>query len=242
MKKIIGILPTYRFEETDSPYDDVYKFVPLYSIKIHEAGGLPIGILLNDKKLDMDVLDMCDGFIIPGGNKVYDFLFEVINYCIKKNKPILGICLGAEAIAIFSEIYEKTKNQENFLKVYSEIEQETEGAVLNKLDDSSMALHSRHYSRFEPDSAKHIIKPKEGSHIFNIYGDSKNVASMHSFDFRKIGEDFEVTATASDGVSECIEYKDKNYFIVGVHFHPEVEEDNKIFEFFMNEVNKRSNN
>ena len=27
MKKIIGILPTYRFENTDSPYDDVYKFV-----------------------------------------------------------------------------------------------------------------------------------------------------------------------------------------------------------------------
>ena len=62
MKKVIGILPTYRFEDTDSPYDDAYKFVPLYSIKVHEAGGLPVGILLNDKKLDMDVLDMCDGF------------------------------------------------------------------------------------------------------------------------------------------------------------------------------------
>jgi multisubunit Na+/H+ antiporter MnhF subunit len=53
MRGIIGILPTYRFENTDSPYDDAYKFVPLYSIKVHKAGGIPIGILLNDKELDI---------------------------------------------------------------------------------------------------------------------------------------------------------------------------------------------
>ncbi len=239
MKKIIGILPTYRFEETDSPYDDAYKFVPLYSMKIHEAGGTPIGILLNDKELDMDVLDICDGFIIPGGNRVYDFLFDVINYCIEKNKPILGICLGAEAIALFSEIYEKTKNPSEFLKVYSEIEKETDGAVLKKLDESSMAIHSRHFSRLDPSSSKHLITIMKESHLFNAYGDSKNVSSMHSFDFRKVGSDFEVTATTSDGVCECIEYKDKNYFIVGVHFHPETEEDNQIFDYFMKEIEKR---
>ena len=239
MKKIIGILPTYRFEDNDSPYNDAYKFVPLYSMKVHQAGGTPIGILLNDKELDMSVLELCDGFIIPGGNKVYEFLFDVINYCIVNNKPLLGICMGAEAIAIFSEIYETTKNSEDFLKVYSEIEQKTDGAVLKRLDDSSMAHHSNHYSRFEPDKAKHLIKIKSESHLFNIYGGSKNVASMHSYDFRKIGNDFEVTATTSDGVCECIEYKDKNYFIVGVHFHPEVEEDNDIFDYFMNEVKKR---
>ncbi len=237
--KTIGILPTYRFEDTDSPYDDAYKFVPLYSIKVHEAGGMPIGILLNDKKLDMSVLDICDGFIIPGGNKVYDFLFDVINYCIEKNKPILGICLGAEAISLFSEVYEKTRRTEEFLRAYSEIEKENNGELLKLLDDESMAVHSRHYSKYEPDKAKHLITIKSGSHLYNAYGESKNVASMHSFDFRKIGEDFEITAKAEDNVSECIEYKDKNYFIVGVHFHPEVEEDNDLFNYFMNEVNKR---
>ncbi len=239
MKKIIGILPTYRFENTDSPYDDVYKFVPLYSIKVHEAGGMPIGILLNDKKLDMSVLDICDGFIIPGGNKVYDFLFDVINYCIENNKPILGICLGAEAMAMFSEIYEKTKNPEEFLKVYSEIEDENGGEPLNKLLEESLSIHSKHYSRYEPDNAKHLITIKNGSHLHNIYGDSRNVASMHSSDFKNIGDAFEITAKAVDNVSECIEYKDKNYFIVGVHFHPEVEDDNIIFDYFMNEVKKR---
>ena len=238
MKNIIGILPTYRFEDTDSPYDDAYKFVPLYSIKVHKAGGTPIGILLNDKELDTSVLDICDGFIIPGGNEVYGFLFDVINYCIENNKPLLGICLGAQSLAIFSEIYDRTKDSKEFLKEYSKIELETGGDVLNKLNDGSMALHSKHYSRFEPDKAKHLIKIKSESHLFNIYGGSKNVASMHSYDFRKVGTDFEVTATASDGVCECIEYKDKKYFIVGVHFHPEVEEDNDIFDYFMNEVKK----
>jgi len=239
MRGIIGILPTYRFENTDSPYDDAYKFVPLYSIKVHKAGGIPIGILLNDKELDMSVLDMCDGFIIPGGNKVYEFLFDVINYCIKNNKPLLGICAGAEAIAIFSEIYEETKDSKDFLKVYSKIEEETGGAVLKKLDDNSMAIHSNHYSKFDPEQAKHFIRIESESHLFNIYGNSKNVASMHSYDFRKVGNDFKVTARTSDGVCECIEYKNKDYFIVGVHFHPEVEEDDEIFNYFMNEVMER---
>ena len=239
MKRIIGILPTYRYEETDSPYDDAYKFVPLYSMKVHEAGGLPIGILLNDKELDMEVLNMCDGFIIPGGNKVYEFLFDVIYYCIKNNKPILGICLGAEAIALFSEIYEKTKNPEEFLSTYSKMFQESDGKVLKPLNEKSMQIHSNHYSRFEPDTAKHLIKIKENSHLFNAFGNSKNVASMHSFDFKYVGNDFEITATAEDNVSECIEYKDKNYYIVGVHFHPEVEEDSDLFNSFMQEVEKR---
>ena len=239
MKKIIGILPTYRFENTDSPYDDAYKFVPLYSIKVHEAGATPIGILLNDKELDMDILDKCDGFIIPGGNKVYEFLFDVINYCIEKNKPLLGICLGAQAIDIFSIIYDKTKNPSEFRKIFNELDKGDEDELLKLLDGESYKLHSRHFSRNNPIDSKHRIITKNDSHLYKIYGESKLVSSMHSFDFKEVGKEFEITATAEDDVCECIEFKNKDYFIVGVHFHPEVEDDNDIFNYFMDEVNKR---
>lgn len=42
-------------------------------------------------------------------------------------------------------------------------------------------------------------------------------------------------------IVEAIEYKDKNYFIVGVHFHPEWDDDKSLFERLIEEGEKRNN-
>lgn len=238
-KKIIGILPTYTFGKTNNQYDDVYKFVSMYSAKIFQSGAIPIGILLNNEELDESILDECDGFIIPGGNRVYSFIHKVIYHCLKKNKPVLGICLGAEAIDIFSDIYERTKNIDDFPVEYDKLNKENDGTLLKKLEGESYNLHSRDVTYDDTETARHMISIKKDSHLYNIYGEKRNVVSMHSYDFKMIGNEFEVTAFAEDKVSECIEFKDKNYFILGVHFHPELETDSKIFDYFINEVNKR---
>ena len=47
-----------------------------------------------------------------------------------------------------------------------------------------------------------------------------------------------VTARANDNIIEALEYKDKWYFIIGVQYHPELDDD-KIFKYFINEVTKR---
>ena len=42
-----------------------------------------IGILNYDNTLiDTDVLDICDGIIYQGGNEIYPYHFQILDYCI----------------------------------------------------------------------------------------------------------------------------------------------------------------
>ena len=43
----------------------------------------------------------CDGFIIQGGKNIEDWFYDVIEYAIKDNKPILGICLGCQVLGTY---------------------------------------------------------------------------------------------------------------------------------------------
>ena len=56
----------------------------------------------DNKTIDKNILDLCDGIIIPGGTDIYEYHYQIIDYCIKKNKPLLGICMGCQAIGLYS--------------------------------------------------------------------------------------------------------------------------------------------
>ena len=56
----------------------------------------------DNKNIDKNILDLCDGIIIPGGTDIYDYHFKIVEYCIKNNKPLLGICMGCQVIGLYS--------------------------------------------------------------------------------------------------------------------------------------------
>jgi len=67
----------------------------------------PLGIIVNfnnDPKIEFNkikhIIDICDGFILQGGNSWYDIDILIIKYLHKKNIPTLGICLGMQTMAI----------------------------------------------------------------------------------------------------------------------------------------------
>ena len=126
----IGILPTTKLYEDDNPYNDIYTFNNVYIKKIYESGAIPIGILLNDGILDYNTLDMCDGFLIGGGKKIESYYLEIIDYAIKNNKPLLGICLGMQSIGVYSFIETLLKEEnlsltkDNFISKFSKIKEE----------------------------------------------------------------------------------------------------------------------
>lgn len=245
MKKVIvGIVPNSSCFTTEDPFQDKYSFVNNYSKKIIESGGISIGILLEDDKLVIETLELCDAFLIQGGNKVHKYMYEIIYYALKNNKPLLGICLGAQAIDIFSVILDRINindlvSSDGIINIYKQLKEENEGSLLKTLPSPN--IHGDVViNRENIDSARHEIEILPSSVLYSIYGKEKlSVVSLHSYDFKFVGKNFKVSAKAIDGVNEAIEYDDANYFILGVHFHPELEDNNLIFERLIFEGQKR---
>ena len=116
MKPIIGIIGrpevTRGHNEVMVLYEDVRKVIVQY-------GAVPLGIvpttlqsyldkknsdvlpMNEDEKNDYDILlRLCDGLILPGGDEVMDYDFEVIRYAKKAHIPLLGICMGMQAMGL----------------------------------------------------------------------------------------------------------------------------------------------
>ena len=66
---------------------------------------------------------------------------------------------------------------------------------------------------------------------WSIYKTNKrSVLSLHLKQVTNVGSDFKVSARAKDNIIESLEYKDKSHFILGVQYHPELDDD-KIFKY-----------
>ena len=88
--------------------------------------------------------------------------------------------------------------------------------------------------------SKHEIYINKNSILYNIYKKDKiNVYSMHLKQVKNIGSDLKISSYAEDNVIESLEYNDRNFFILGVQYHPELEKDTKLFNYFIKEVEMR---
>lgn len=129
-KPIIGIV--------GRKIDNIYKVNESLVSKVKKCGGIPILILPNDN-LD-EILNICDGIIMPGGNDIYDYDKYICEYCIKNDKPVLGICLGMQIMSsIYSDNLEKVNNHQGVNhKIITK-----KGSIINKLVGDSI-VNSRH--------------------------------------------------------------------------------------------------
>lgn len=164
-----------------------------------------------NKKLD-DLLDLCAGFIIPGGSHWYSFDEYVIKYALDNDKPILGICLGMQLLGIMD----------------------------NKLNDSPFVTTNKIESNchYQPDvDYVHNINIKKETKLYNILKtDTCQVNSRHHYEVKNF-VDFIPAAYSDDGVVEAIEHPNKK-FAIGVQWHPELMLDydknmKKIFDTFI---------
>lgn len=243
-KIVVGILPQIKLNTDDNPYNDKYEFLDLYSKRIIECGAVPVGICLNNGNLDYSSLEICDAFLIPGGKKIDKCYYQTIKYAIDNNKPLLGICLGLEAMSIFSMVLENIDVivGEEFFKNYNKLKEENDGSLLERIPSPNIHGDIKvNYNNV--DEAMHEIEIiDKDSIIYDIYKKDKlNVVSLHNYKPKWIGKKFKTTALAVDGVVEAIEYCNEGYFIVGVNFHPEWDEDKLLFKKLIEEGEKRKN-
>ncbi|MCI9084480.1 MAG: C26 family cysteine hydrolase domain-containing family [Bacilli bacterium] len=238
----IGIVVKRTIEDKNRPFYDKYCFVNNFAKRIKKAKGIPYGILFPDSDFEEEYLDIYDGFLLASGSQIEPYHLATIHYAIKHNKPVLGICLGNQALGIYSQIIDKLKNNnieltyENIINYYKSNSKDEIYMTKIKGHDPEPTFYNHSISK-----SKHNIYLKPKSLLYNIYDrDVIKEPSLHNWILNDSGTTFEIVGESSENYIEAIEYKDKNYFIVGVQYHAELEDQNDIlFSKFIKESIKR---
>lgn len=235
-KPIIGIIPTFNLtNEANDPYQDRASFVSMYSEKIKKSGGIPIGIL-EDANLYTSI---CDGYLWPGGSKILQEYIPVLEDAIKNSKPLLGICLGAQTITTVLNVVEDQKENpsKSFKEIY-DLNKET-NPYLKKLENGNNHQHFVTKEISSIDNARHKIKLKKESLLYEIFEcDDLEVVSLHGMAIARTPKNVVVSAKAEDAIIEAVEYKENGALLVGVQFHPEIEEQSPLFDWLVSSTQK----
>lgn len=235
MKPIIGIVG--RSTKDSDDYSIIYT--NNYVIKaVIEFGGIPIIIaptqnidyeeklpkdakrLSKDEKKDLNViLNKCDGIILPGGNKWYEYDEYICKYVVDNDIPVLGICAGMQLLS-------KVLNN-------------------NKIDGIDSTIRNNTViDHHQKSKYVHKVKVLKDTKLYDILGKEEiSVNSRHNYHISK-ELSFMASAYSEDGLIEAIEYKD-NKFTIGIQWHPESMtgydlDARKIIEIFMEETKNKS--
>lgn len=210
LKPVIGITPSFS---TD---DNLLKLNIAYCKAVTASGGIPL--ILSYTGINITQLfNSLDGIIFSGGGDIDPLLFyeepepacgqitperdfyelSLCKYALCLNIPVLGICRGAQLMAISDG-----------------------GAVFQDINTSNeiTVKHSQNAPKYHP---THYIKVEKNSKLNSILStDYLAVNSFHHQAVSDAGKDFIVSARSNDGLIEAIEHT-KNIFAIGVQWHPE---------------------
>ena len=229
-KPLIGITLDYEKKKTYSKFP-WYAIRANYLTSISTFNILPIP-LFHEIKFANNYSKMLDGLIITGGDfdinpKLYNqpkngaknlkskrtnFEIKIYNKFLSLNKPILGICGGAQLINVASG-----------------------GTLIQDLKKIPI-----NHEQINPrNQTSHSISIEKKSKLYKICRKRKfYVNSAHHQSILKVSNDFIVSAIAKDGVIEAIEHK-KHRWCIGLQWHPEfliTKEDSMIFKDFIDNI------
>ena len=234
-KPIIGVIVYRNLGENDRPYSDFIKMQSIYLKRVIECGGVPIGISFPYGKFSTDGLDLCDGFLLPGGSIIESYQIETIDYAVKHKKPILGICNGEQTMGGYDYLRKKFNYKINSKKIEEFYSSKKDTLYLKSVENHNK-LDPFYLSKI--DVIKHKVDVDKDSRFYSIM--KKTTISEPSLHKQALKSDifddkslFKVVGKYNDDI-EIIESKDKDYFAIGVQFHIELESQNKrLFKAFV---------
>lgn len=212
-KPIIGVTPSIEKDEKN-------YFINRDNAKvIEEMGGIPFILPHSlDEENIMQIAEMIDGLYLTGGNDIDPTFFgeephpnlgtinpsrdffedELIQQILQQDKPILGVCRGAQIVNV-------SLGGTMYQDIYAQIDQE-----LLQHSQNAPVHHGSHF-----------VKVTDGSLLHKIVGtDTLRVNSRHHQANKTEGKGLVFSGIANDGVVEAVESKEHR-FVLGVQWHPE---------------------
>jgi len=190
-----------------------------YIDSVVQNGGIPLMIPLNeDKEIAREQVQAVDAILLSGGQDVSplnyneepspklgetfpqrdQFDFQLIQYAMEENKPILGICRGIQVINTYfgGSLYQDLSDFENKVIMHNQAK--------------------------NPQLPTHTVTIERNSKLFEIFKEEKLLTnSFHHQAVKEVGKGLAVTARTSDGIIEAIEHRDYP-FLIAIQWHPEM--------------------
>lgn len=218
--RMIGVVPSARLFETDDLYQDNYLFVNHYAKRVSAHGGAPLGILPVDGRACEQALEACDALLFCGGGRIFPYHFQAMEHAVKTGKPVLGVCLGMQILHSYFIVEDEARRRGHagaLLDLYETMKRE------KYLFTEPVAHHwDVHMTRDNIEEAKRPVSVAPGTLLSRLTGqETLWGATMHRYRVTQPSPRLTVSARAEDGTIEALERGDR---LLGVQFHPEVDE------------------
>jgi putative glutamine amidotransferase len=206
--------------------------VPLYYVEsVERAGGRALLVPPSDEDID-DTLDVLDGIVFSGGIDIDPSAYgaerhpstdpaqahrdagelALLSRALERDVPTLAICRGFQLLNVARG-----------------------GDLVQHLPE---AVGHEGHREVHGTFSEHAVDVKDGTRLAGIIGTRHDaVQSSHHQGVGRVGEGLVETAWAEDGSLEGLEDPGKR-FAVGVLWHPEMEDDKRLFEALVDEARR----
>lgn len=216
----IGVTSDISTPSPESPLPR-YELKTAYPEAVLRAGGLPFLLpFTEDRTVLEQYLDRVSGLVLTGGAfditpssygeepkpglgqlkpERTNFELALLRLALQRKLPVLGICGGMQLINVAFK-----------------------GTLIQDIATELPAAreHQQKHDRTQP---AHPIEVKEPSLLAECVGKGQMmVNSTHHQAVKDLGPGLIATAHAPDGIVEAVEAQEKEHFVVGVQWHPEL--------------------
>jgi putative glutamine amidotransferase len=228
MRPLVGIT-TYVTTATFGAWEEESALVPAdYVRAVERAGGRPVLIPPSDDGLQ-ETLDALDGLILSGGSDLDPGTYghephpetrgvheerdraelALLQGALERDLPLLAVCRGSQILNVGLG-----------------------GDLVQHLPE--VVGHDEH--KHTPGAyADHDVTLEPGTRLASLLGEHAPVKSHHHQGFGRLGEGLREAARAHDGTLEALEDPSRR-FALGVLWHPEAGDDQRLFEAFVEEA------
>ncbi len=148
MKPIIGIIVR---EDHNPKY---YLLNSEVCKSVIRCGGFPIGLVPHLSDIPF-MVQLCDGFILPGGDFSTSFDASFMKLVRIANKPLLGICLGMQEMGLGPVRHMEKQNHKSTLKYVHYVDIIPNTLLFRIMNKRRIWVNSRHHDYLT--TSKYIV-------------------------------------------------------------------------------------